>query len=263
MDSYFKRIGYYGSREVCAETLRQLQWHHLLAIPYEVLDIHMGCKIDLEPEIVERKIVGNGRGGYCYEQNTLFLHVLRALGFQVKCVTARARWQKPEDLMSGNIHLVLIVDVDDKKWLADVGFSACGSPYPLTFDTDEVQLTPLESRRIIQKDGLYLEQLLAGDKWLDVMVFTLGESFPMDWEIGSYYWSTHHTSLAVQNIIVSIPTKDRRYRLLNKELNTRYIDGTVENRIITSQEEYIAILRNIFNLDVPIGSRVCSPNMEW
>eukprot|EP01032_Pedospumella_encystans_P033997 gene33997-38425_t len=78
LDAYFERINYAGSREPTAETLKQIQWLHLLAIPFEVLDCHIPGKcIDLTPEVVERKLVKEGRGGYCYEHNTLLLYVLK------------------------------------------------------------------------------------------------------------------------------------------------------------------------------------------
>lgn len=92
VDAYFKRIGYTGSKELCIETLNEIQWRHLLAIPYENLDIHIpGGKIDLTPEVVERKLVTNGRGGYCFEHNTLAMYVLKAIGFDVTPVLARSR----------------------------------------------------------------------------------------------------------------------------------------------------------------------------
>ena len=264
IDAYFKRIGYTGSREATKDTLFQLQWHHLQAIPYETLDVHISDDfIDISPEVVERKLVANGRGGYCYEHNTFFMHVLRALGFQVKPVTARARWQKPDEFTSGNIHIILIVDIDGRSYASDAGFSSCGAAYPLTFDTEEVQQMPLESRRVIYKDEFYVHQLLAGEKWLDVFVFALHESFPMDWEVGSYFWQKHHRSLAKQVMLVSIAARDCRYRLLNKELVTRYVDGSTDVKMIQTEEEYIRVLRDIFNLTIADGTRICPPGMSW
>lgn len=40
--SYLTRIHYTGPRTVTIDTLRQLHRAHLLAIPYENLDIHLG-----------------------------------------------------------------------------------------------------------------------------------------------------------------------------------------------------------------------------
>lgn len=39
---------------------------------------------------VFEKLVRQPRGGYCFEQNTLFLAVLRALGFEVYPAAARS-----------------------------------------------------------------------------------------------------------------------------------------------------------------------------
>lgn len=189
LDKYFERINYTGSRDATAETLKQIQWHHLLAIPFEVLDIHIAAKglIDITPEVIERKLVREGRGGYCYEHNQLALWVLRALGFEVTPILARSKWQKPVDIVAGSTHLVLQVKIDGKLWLFDAGWSNLGSAIPLQIETDEAQPTYLETRRIIQKDGCYIHQMLFQEKWHDMYSFTLNESFQNDWEIGSYY----------------------------------------------------------------------------
>jgi len=66
LEAYFRRIGYEGSRAPTVETLYQLHWHHVRTIPYEWLDIHITKdKIDLAPDIVEKKLITNGRGGFC------------------------------------------------------------------------------------------------------------------------------------------------------------------------------------------------------
>lgn len=263
LEAYFARIGYDGSREPTAETLKQLQWHHLLTIPYEVLDVHLTGKIDLTPEVVERKIVTNGRGGYCYEHNTLFMYVLRTMGFDVTPIAARVRWQKPEDLMSSFIHLVLVVKIDNISWICDVGLSACGAPIPLAMEMDTEQPSPLETRRIIKLRDFYAHQMYSLGQWHNMFFFTLNRSYPVDWELGSYYFSTHHNALAVRNIMVSMPTTKCRYLLMNKVLTTRYMDGTVETREIATEEEYLELLRTTFKLNLPEGTRLCPPGMTW
>lgn len=46
--SYLTRIHYTGPRTVTIDTLRQLHRAHLLAIPYENLDIHLGHTLTLD-----------------------------------------------------------------------------------------------------------------------------------------------------------------------------------------------------------------------
>lgn len=263
LKEYFERISYDGGKETTLATLNSLQWCHSLSIPYEVLDIHMGVKISLNPEDIERKIVTNGRGGFCYEHNILFLYVLESMGFDVTPITARVRWQKPEDLMSGLTHLILKVKVEGIDYVCDVGLSSCGSPIPLAVNTSDVQVTPMDSRRIVKASEYYTQQVQLQGVWHDVYNFTLDRSYPLDWEIGSYFCSTHPASLHVQNIIVCMPTATCRYRLMNKQLATRYLDGKVETRDIHTEQEFMHVLRSVFRINLAPQISLCPPNMTW
>lgn len=263
LQSYYARIGYSGSTDVTIETLRQLQWHHMLAIPYEIIDIHHIGKVDLDPESVERKIVTNGRGGFCYEQNILFMHVLQTMGFDITPVSARTRWQKPNDVMSPLTHLVLLVNVDGRRWLCDVGFSVCCAPVPLDIDTEAEQDTPLEKHRIIKNSEHYAHQMLSQGVWQNCFFFSLQRSYPIDWEMGGYFMSTHPTSALTQILLFAIVTPTCRYRLLNKELTARYVDGTVDTTLVDTETEYIRTLRTIFKLSLPDNISICPPGMTW
>lgn len=263
LESYLARIEYAGSTTVTIETLRQLQWHHMLAIPYEILDIHHIGKVDLDPESVELKMVTNGCGGFCYEHNTLFMHVLLAMGFDVTPVNARTRWQKPDEVMSPLTHLVLIVKVGGRRWLCDVGFSVCCAPVPLDIDTEAEQDTPLERHRVVKHDEYYAHQMLSQGVWQHCFFFSPICSYPIDWEMGSCFMSTHQTSPLTKMLLFAIVTPTCRYRLLNKELSARYLDGTVDTKTIDTETEYIHVLKTIFKLRLPDSMRICPPGMTW
>ena len=87
-EAYLNRINYHGSLEPNAETLRDLQVAHLLAVPFENLSIHSGEPIVLEDEALFEKVVQRRRGGFCYELNGLFAWLLRNLGFKVEMLSA-------------------------------------------------------------------------------------------------------------------------------------------------------------------------------
>jgi len=61
--AYLARIGYQGSVVPSAETLRGLHLAHVLTVPFENLDIHLGRPISLDPADLFRKIVVDRRGG--------------------------------------------------------------------------------------------------------------------------------------------------------------------------------------------------------
>ncbi|OYW97878.1 MAG: arylamine N-acetyltransferase, partial [Caulobacter vibrioides] len=71
LDAYFRRIGYDGPREPTLDVLRAIAFRHPDAIPFENLDVLLGRGISIVPSDVDAKLIGAGRGGYCYEQNGL------------------------------------------------------------------------------------------------------------------------------------------------------------------------------------------------
>src|SRR5580692_3744465 len=118
--AYLARIQYAGPTEANAETLRALHRAHLVAVPFENLDIHLGRKITVDEAAILNKVVGLRRGGFCYELNGAFAALLRALGFSVTLLSARV--SRDDGSASAEFdHLTLRVDLEE-SWLADVGF---------------------------------------------------------------------------------------------------------------------------------------------
>jgi N-hydroxyarylamine O-acetyltransferase len=60
-EEYLKRIGYTGSREPNADTLKQLHRAHMFSAPFENLDIFLGHPIVLSLPSFYDKIVGRRR----------------------------------------------------------------------------------------------------------------------------------------------------------------------------------------------------------
>src|SRR5687768_18366679 len=78
---YLSRIGLtYPPPLPDARALRSLQRSHLLNVPFENLDIHWKRPIVLDTKKFYDKIVGERRGGFCYELNGLFNDLLREIG---------------------------------------------------------------------------------------------------------------------------------------------------------------------------------------
>jgi arylamine N-acetyltransferase len=97
---YFERIELEYSQDARRQVsedplgfLTTLQRHHLARVPFESLSLHYSRHrlLSLDPEDLFKKIVDNGRGGYCMEVNTLFATVLRSLGFMLISVGGRVR----------------------------------------------------------------------------------------------------------------------------------------------------------------------------
>src|ERR1043165_2989243 len=106
LQAYFRRIGYLdGDRAPPLETLRALHPHPTQTIAFEDLDPLSGRPVNLDLPSLERKLVHEGRGGYCFEHNLLFSHVLHELGFAVQGLAARVVWNAPEGVIRKRSHM--------------------------------------------------------------------------------------------------------------------------------------------------------------
>ena len=261
--AYFVRIGYTGPREPTLAVLRALQLQHLMTVPFENLDVLLGRRISIEPAAIEQKIVRDQRGGYCFEQNSLFRDVLRTIGFTVTPLLARVRWQVPADYRTPLTHMVLRVEANGRSWLVDVGMGGVGPTGPLALDTDTEQATPHEPRRLQRKEATMLQQLRSGSDWLDVCEFSLIEPAPMDFELGNWYSCTHPKAKFMNNLVSARVTHDRRVIIFNCDFTYRYPDGRAETRNIESPEELLSLLDEHFGLKFPADTRFGKPGASW
>lgn len=131
-----RHIQFDQSISVDLSTLAQLQQRFLLTVPFENLDIHLGRKIDLDVESAFEKIVGQKRGGFCYECNALFKSLLDALGFESYFISARMARDAGQFAPEFG-HIAIIVTLNDQQWLVDVGNGqSCREPLLLGGDLE-------------------------------------------------------------------------------------------------------------------------------
>jgi N-hydroxyarylamine O-acetyltransferase len=263
VDHYLERIGFKGVAAPDLATLSALHRLHIEAIPFENLDVLLGRRIDMSEAAVERKIVEDRRGGYCFEQNTLFRGVLNALGFQTAAFLGRIRRNVAADVRTPLTHMVLRVTIDGTPWLADVGFGSLGTPTPVRLDIDTEQETPLEPRRIRRQDRTLFHQARLGDEWVDLYEFTLDEPAPMDFELGNWFSCTHPKANFVNNLVVTRVSGTSRLLINNREFIVRHLDGASEKRDIGSHDELIDLLAARYGLVFPEGTVFRAPGLVW
>ena len=176
---------------------------HVHSIPFENLDSYMGIPISLDLESLERKLVAERRGGYCFEQNLLFKAACEARGATVETYLARVRWRTSPETPRPRAHLVLGVTVEGSMWLADVGFGA-GTPLePMPFGAGGPYKQSGWSYRVVEeRDELVLQRLDRGT-WGDVYGFSRIPSPFVDIEMSNWYVNTHPQSPFVKGLIVS------------------------------------------------------------
>ncbi len=155
LSAYLERIAFPGRPKPDLATLQALSRHHLLAIPYENIDVQLGRKLTTDPAAAYARIVGKGRrGGWCYEMNGLFGWALKEIGFDVTRLASGVARSMKGEVALGN-HLILRVELGEAHpILADVGLAnGPQGPYPIvegpfTIEGYEYRLERLE-------DGLW------------------------------------------------------------------------------------------------------------
>lgn len=264
LDAYFARIGYTGPRDPSLATLNAIAGAHVTAIPFENLDILLGRPVDIELAAIERKLVHGKRGGYCFEQNTLMLHVLTKLGFRVMPLSARIRLQQPREFTPPRTHLFLRVEVDGIPWLVDAGVGAFSLTSCIRADLEGEQSTAHEPRRILREDGRLFHQVRLGDEWSDIYEFT-GEAMPaVDRELANWWTSTSPQSKFKRTLGVGLAgPAGTRLAIRDNEFIRRQGTTVLERRVITAPAELLEILARHFGLHFPAGTRFGGPGAAW
>ncbi len=246
--AYLRRIGYSGPRQPTLDVLRALVLRHTLAFPFENLDALLGRRISLEPAHVARKLVQDGRGGWCFEKNLLFGNALRALGFDDTDLAARVLWGRPVDAVTARTHRLLQVRIDGRDWLADVGFGGQMLTGVLDLHAEAPQETPHEPFRLRRMGGeRLLESLLQGE-WKPLCRFDLQPQLPIDFEAANFQLVHDPGSHFTQGLGVSLVAKDGRHALRGRELAFHRLGGDTTRRELQGVPEVLAALREVFGL---------------
>ena len=221
VDAYLERNGYEGSRSPTFETLAAVHRAHMLSVPFENLDIHLGRRLVLDREANFEKIVVRRRGGWCYELNGLFGLLLEQLGFAVTLLGARVVGERVGNELG---HLMLRVDLE-RPWLADVGFGESSlAPLPLGEGSEQV----------VEADGLRRE-------------FTLVPRRLEEFEAMCEFSQTSPDMIFTQRRLCTLATATGRITLSDLRLIERD-GGRVTERELAGEEQWRSVLRERFGV---------------
>jgi len=253
IEAYFERIGYTGPRAPNLDLLHALQLLHQTAIPFESLDPLLGLPVALDPPALEEKLVRRRRGGYCFEQNGLFFHVLTALGFDVTPLAARVRWMQPENAPRTPLsHMLLKVSLDGADFICDVGFGGQSPTAPLRLKSNEEQRTPHGSYLIRRRDPEFELEMQLPTGFSPMYRFTEEPQSTRDFEVFNWYTATHPASRFVNNLVAARVRQDGRVTLLNDEWTFQSTTGSRENRILAAPADVHEALVCDFGLVIAI-----------
>jgi N-hydroxyarylamine O-acetyltransferase len=251
LDAYCRRVGYDGVREPTLETLRAIHRLHPQAIPFENLDVVLRRPVAIDAASLQRKLIAEGRGGYCFEQNMLLSLAFNALGFAVTALTARVRFMVPEHVVMPLTHMLLKVDVGGEAHIADVGFGANTMTGPLRLISGLAQETPHEPFRLTETDGRWLAEVKVREVWTPLYRFSLEPQHRPDLDLGNWFMSTHPKSRFYNDLVVSRVRPEGRLALNNNQLTVHSLSGASERRVLETESELRAALTGLFGLTLP------------
>jgi N-hydroxyarylamine O-acetyltransferase len=246
--SYLQRVNYQGPLAPTIETLHALHYSHVLAVPFENLDIHLGHPILLDEKHLFAKIVTQRRGGFCFELNGLFAALLREMGFNVTLLASRVGNGGCNARGPEFDHLALLVRLEE-SWLVDVSFGrSFVEPLQLNGPAETMQRNGV-SRRVRQDgDNMRLEWN-RDDQWVTAYRFNLQPRQLSDFDEACDHLQTSPESTFTQRRICYRATKEGQISLRDTRLIIT-TNGQRHEQELVSQKEYTAMLQKYFEIQL-------------
>ena len=245
-DRLLRRIGLTGVPSPDAGGLRTVHRAFLSHVPYEDLAVQLGECGALEPRSLVNRVLQGGRGGYCFEANTVLHALLETLGFPVQrregIVGARGSYANGEPTN----HMALVVDTPDGgPFIADAGLGE-GSLDPLPLAVGTVSSGAFEFTVERDGDGWWVGQ----HKFGSVPGFRFADAPAMLAEFAPHHarLSTSPDSSFVQTLVVQRPFEDR---IVTLRARTLFVDGPGrrERQVLPDAGAFAAALREQFGID--------------
>jgi N-hydroxyarylamine O-acetyltransferase len=232
------RIGFDRAPHPDLDGLFALHRAFLTAVPYEDLAVQLQETGPLDERMLLERLARDGRGGYCFELNTVFAALLRSLGFRVTHHQAVVDGEGPTN------HMALVVDVDGSPWLADAGMGeGFLDPLPLRAGTHTVGAFTYTLSR--EPGGWWFGQ----HEWGSISGFRMAAepSTVADFQPHHRRLSTDPSSPFVQTLVLQRPLTDRIVTLRARTLSSRgpEID---DKRVLEDRGDFAAVLRDVFGV---------------
>ncbi len=244
--AYFERIGYRGAPRPDLATLKAIHRAHVLAIPFENLDVQFGRSVSRSRDRIYDKLVTRRRGGWCFEMNGLLGWALEEIGFDVIRLAAGVDRETRGDNAIGN-HLALIVMLDE-PWLADAGFGkGLIEPTPIREGAFDNGFLPFRLDRL--EDG-----------WWRFRSEPEGEASSFDFhpemrddallEKRCAWLQSDAESPFVLNAVIQRWREDGHLCLRGRVLQ-RHGPAGVQTQTLDSEDAFVRLLQDEFGLDLP------------
>ena len=260
LNAYFERIGFAGSIAPTLATLELLHALHPAAIPFENLDPVMGRPVLLDQASLEQKMLHKGRGGYCFEQNTLLLNVLRELDYPVRSYVARMLWGHGEGGASMVSHMVLVVDIAGTSYLCDVGCSIFRLTAPLKLRDGVEQQVGADLYRLIREGERWRLEVQIDAEWRGVYQFDLVEQSESD--IAALNALIEHEYFTRALLFAARIDKEGRRSLTGNRLTIYRPGQERERRYAQDVDALKTMLTEVFRITLPQAIDLLDPALQ-
>ncbi|MBY4597130.1 arylamine N-acetyltransferase [bacterium BD-1] len=202
--AYLARVGLPALPPPTADGLSELVLAQVRSIAFENLDVLAGVPVRLDRAIVYEKILGAGRGGYCFELNALMSGALEAAGFDVRPVMARVTYGRT--VPGPATHQALVVKCDGQEWLVDVGFGGPGPERPLPIVASKVHTVEGTQFRLVPSFGgdLHLQRKV-GNEWNGLFLLSLAQTRSTDIQAANHFISSWKRSPLRHRLMCTLP----------------------------------------------------------
>jgi len=253
LDAYLRRLSYDGPREPSLAVLDAIVAAHAAAIPYENIDVLLkrGARLDIPS--LEQKLVHSRRGGYCFEQNILLEAGLETLGFTVTRLAARNFRSLPLSAETFRNHKMLLVDLPEGPYIADVGLGNLTPTSPLALRPQQEQATRHETFRMLSHGSEIILEVKLGDAWESLVRFSLEPATTLDFEVINWFTSTLPSGLFLNHLIVARPIPEGRITVYNRRFTIRDLNNRTTRRVLNGVDDYRDVLVREFGLMLDDG----------
>ena len=241
IDALLARIGLDRAPAADVDGLRVLHRAFVERVPYEDLAVQLGESGPLDEAALTQRILSDGRGGYCFELNTVLAALLRAIGFVVTHHQAVVGGEGPTN------HMALLVHLDGERWLADAGLGE-GYLDPLPFREGATRIGPFTYTLEREPGGSWW---MGQHEWGSISGFRMTEEdSPVSaFEVHHRRLSTDPASSFIAALVAEKPQWDRIVTLRARTLSA--VGPEVdERRVLSDREELAAVLRDVFGITV-------------
>ena len=191
--------------------LRKLHRLHLLRYPFENLDAYFHKKITINIRSIFNKIIPTRRGGFCYELNLLFYHLLIHLGYDCQLISARTYHEETDSYGREYDHMAILVKIQNDFFLCDVGFGN-GMIYPAKLDVDRLQMDHTHYVQIITDidDIFYLRKTQDGESFKTLYQFEAKMREPIEFiDMCEFHQTNPQSQLVGKRIITKLTDSGR------------------------------------------------------